>query len=354
MKKVSCVVLLYIAILINLSLAFTDAAANDEITFINDTPKNQVLSFRYELSSVAPLSALVGDRVTRLIWLNAGETYVLKLRRTCCNKYVGVVSLAQEYSFNYEKIQSGQSVRVSLLGSYQKSVYDLQENALTYQEQAVEEAKKIVKARKSVLGKVNREVNISNVLELAVIAPQRSRNEIVQKGFRNQYQIGSSRGLFDPSRRQQAEARSLSMAVREYQQISYEVMPKYGMVFSRSFFSGSSSELESQYGEDIYLLRWDHLQDRLTWTSGSPLDPRDRKGFIPWSVKQPRPSRSVKRYTEFQAWGPVLPSDIKSFIFTKNPPNREMLEMLARYGIEVYDGRRGCPISLYHPMGDVA
>lgn len=298
-------------------------------------------SLKYDLPKTAVMARLANLKGNRLIWLVPGESISIEMKHYS-NKYVGLVDMIRGCGFI--KLKTGQMWKASALQDMQGEIHI--DDMVTNSDQVVEIGQRLVKGRKMLLGSSKHTVNKSMALKLGVFSPQLARKEILKRGFMNQYQMGSSRGIFNPELRQKAEAHYLKMTLTEYRNLPVDVMPKYGMVLSPSFLT-KSHKLSSQYGEDLYLLKFDQLRERLTWTYGSPVEFWDTRGFIPWEHKEPRSSHSVKYHTQFQVWGSVQPSDIQALIFTKIPPDYETIQMLEQNNIEVYDGRKGCPVKPY-------
>lgn len=231
----------------------------------------------------------------------------------------------------------------------------------------------------------------NDALELAIYAPAKKREDILKHGFLNQYQTGTSKGAFTLPGRSTVERALLNMTDEEYEEIPREIRPKYGKVISQDVLLKSFPE--SQYGADLYLLRREPIQDRVTITPGDSLNIHLIKAkkhnlkynngdayepskwndiFVPWNKKNliipylnaneffssannlmpqewHNPHKDLKNmpaiegakdykadYLEFQVWGELSPAFIKSIIVSKNLPNRARLEQLGNYKIDTF------------------
>jgi len=114
------------------------------------------------------------------------------------------------------------------------------------------------------------------------------RQKITDKGFLNAYQTGSSDGIFDLEQRRNAESFCLGLSRKEYETLPIADRPKYAYLspeprledvrdhgYPRSDFNYrylKGSEEARIYGSDIYILKLNHLSQRLTFTLGDSLD----------------------------------------------------------------------------------
>jgi hypothetical protein len=259
---------------------------------------------------------------------------------------------------------------------------------------SVEELDRVIEGVKS-LSDLKNAFNPERV-ELSIYAPQIKRKAILSQGLLNQYQTGSSRGFFGIPSRFAVERSHLQMNEAEYERIPLDIRPKYGRLIGKTQLSARLDV--SAYGEDVYLLKLNALQDRLTWTPGDSLNRHQEKLlqkqartkvennhesyqwddlFLPWKslsllvpfldkesyysngsmIPLEKPVRipqlkylgpiagsgSGIPFVEFQAWGPVTPAEIKSFIFTQVLPDRETLDILAKHQIQTFNGIRKAP-----------
>ncbi len=113
----------------------------------------------------------------------------------------------------------------------------------------------------------------------AIDSSKESRLEILRNGFKNQHQIESSNGVFNPEGRNIIEARYLRMEPSEYEKISASIKPK-SMYLVPEKKSGINIH-PTHYSMDIYaksrigdtwVLKLDSIQDNTVLTIGDSLD----------------------------------------------------------------------------------
>jgi hypothetical protein len=239
-------------------------------------------------------------------------------------------------------------------------------------------------------------------IEVGIHRPRNARWWVTRTGLHNQHVTGGSEGYMGIEGRNAIEATSLNKNYDEYSIFDNDLKPKYGLV-RPSTDSKIEHHAPDFYGEDIYILDFKKVRNRLTWTPGDSLNRLNnivynwRGGqteevkswdllFIPWKYKElmvpllhqnishetplfgleeygqiaaPAQFKRFKMafpysgdvpYLEAQVWGPVRMEDIKKFIFTREAPEGEFLKSLQDKGIEIFDGREPTPTKWEPPL----
>lgn len=219
---------------------------------------------------------------------------------------------------------------------------------------------------------------ISDNLIVTIRRPESARFWIPLTGFQNQRITKSSKGTYDPRRRDQVESALTATPIEEYEKYSNRLQPQYGEVRHnfKTYKLGFTSN-SHHYGPDFWIVKQSVIEKRATWTpSDSFMQPKPPgykqeatrwdQMFMPWSHREfmapylmtmfdqgtfssymPPPSFLLSdleggtRYIESQIWGPVTVHDIEAFIFSVNEPDPAFISELQSHGIQIYDGRKG-------------
>ena len=218
---------------------------------------------------------------------------------------------------------------------------------------------------------------VDDQLIVTIHRPESGRFWVPIAGFQNQRVTGSSRGSFDHDHRDTVESSLTYQDKEQYVKYSARYKPQYGEarpkleLASPNFYSSAS-----YYGEDLWVVKQEILDERATWTpTDSFSQPTAQNGeqahwnemFIPWAHREflaPYLIESLKNdsfeansippelgprisaagwggsYTEVQIWGPLTLKDIDTFAFTRNPPDEALVKILRAYGIKIVDARQ--------------
>jgi hypothetical protein len=140
---------------------------------------------------------------------------------------------------------------------------------------------------------------------------------VVQRGFLNQHQTGSSGGILSPDYRWKIENELIGFRLaRKYERSSaatHAVLPKYAYVFLDRPRKGDEGFLPEDYG-DVYFKLKDSVKDRATFTTGDSFDLRlrrrrvDAHTFSFRSVN--RLTKDPRDYWEGQIWGELTLGDV--------------------------------------------
>jgi hypothetical protein len=136
----------------------------------------------------------------------------------------------------------------------------------------------------------------SENVDFAMRRPEGARWWTPKVGFQNQRVTGNSRGSYSPDFRDQVEASMASQKLSEYKKVDTEVKPVYGYLKAKPGGPLQEDMSATQYGEDVYVFKKDHVRDRLTWTAGDSFGWNSRTGddaekplakdwdsqFVPW------------------------------------------------------------------------
>lgn len=209
-----------------------------------------------------------------------------------------------------------------------------------------------------------------NQMEPVIRRPENGRFWIPKVGFQNQFITGSSQGFMGADGRNRAEANLTKTDLAVYQHLDNELKPKYGTLKSRPE-SGFASRLNSTdyYGPDIYTLKTDVIQNRLSFFIGDSLNsgwtPDGKWGrlFSPWArrllivpflavalksdiadlmytqTSVLKTTSGSSSYWEIQIFGQLTLDMVSSFEFRGTPPTGEFLRELQIRNISIYDGR---------------
>lgn len=218
---------------------------------------------------------------------------------------------------------------------------------------------------------------LDNHLIVAMHRPENARFWLPLTGFQNQRTTKSSRGYYDSESlgRSTAESNLTGIPLKDYTKKSVRFMPNYAEAIPDLLKTNITvSSYADQYGSDIWVLKTENIKNRST------VSPTDSLGygynyskgenvlqkFIPWSYKNILidylynkllentyyPSdksnkfnlkndtwKSGSAYTEVQIFGSLTLDDVAEFRFRKNPPNKELIQILKSKNIKIYDDR---------------
>lgn len=189
---------------------------------------------------------------------------------------------------------------------------------------------------------------------VVIQAPLMYADTILEDGFKNQHELGHSRGTFNPSIRKEAELEAFAIDESKAALSDY---PIYGYLDVPNSYVGA-------YGDVTFVLKED-IKSRTTMTAGDSLysfrnglvagTPVTKPGKEGWDgyvdemvAGKGRPSKAVGQmgYFEAQIHGGIKASDIASIelrrdVFSRDWANRNMLSDLKRAaaasGIKVYE-----------------
>ncbi|MEZ0393323.1 MAG: hypothetical protein ACAH59_13975, partial [Pseudobdellovibrionaceae bacterium] len=226
---------------------------------------------------------------------------------------------------------------------------------------------------------------IQNHLVVAMHRPERARFWIPLAGFQNQRITGSSNGsLFADSKpgatsgRDEVEATLTSTDQEQYISLSGRLKPNYAEARPDSSITDvRPGDSAAHYGSDLWIIKKSVLEQRSTWTPQDSLGPgtypkrnqsfddifipwKYRSLMIPFSLSEPYSFRASgrdenfklenlkrwsngSRYFEVQIFGPLTIDDVQAFHFQKNPPDKELYDLLKSKNIEVWDERQWPP-----------
>lgn len=224
---------------------------------------------------------------------------------------------------------------------------------------------------------------VNDQLIVTIRRPESGRFWVPLAGFQNQRVTGSSRGSFDHEHRDAVESVLTYQNTSEYRNYSARYKPQYGEARPKlDMASPTFSSSADYYGEDLWVVKQEILDERATWTPtdsfGQPQAVSMQQEywnqmFIPWRHREflaPYLIESLKdgafgaysipndlkeglratgwggSYTEVQIWGPLGLKDIDTFAFTRNPPDAALIKVLKQYGIKIVDAR-SIPAKLY-------
>lgn len=188
---------------------------------------------------------------------------------------------------------------------------------------------------------------------------------IIDGGFKNQFETGTSGGTLSKSYRQTASKRLFGSNIEKMGDSDYE---KYGYLGSMDFKVDADSSNTGQYGRTIVKFKKENLKDRVTYTIDDSLgktlygevvggkigEQCSVSGVPVWDMDSvlnffEHAERSDFynaddiaqvvgcRYWEIQFHGALTIDDVESICFTKrDKPTEEVLKQLKDKGIKVY------------------
>jgi hypothetical protein len=213
-----------------------------------------------------------------------------------------------------------------------------------------------------------------DAFEFVTAKPESTRNGILQRGFLNQFDTGSSNGSYNPGWRLNAESWFLGMSRAEYEKIPNSVRPKYGYLRPAASTGVKMNDSgASHYGSDVFVFKREAVRDHLTfypadslgmapYTSGPAAtqtpDQWDQ-ALLPWSSRMflaphlqvtndgelqfgqaPPPGFKGRpmntRYLEIQIWRPLGLEDVERFEFQTTPPSGDFLKSLRQNGVKIF------------------
>ncbi len=207
--------------------------------------------------------------------------------------------------------------------------------------------------------------------------PVNGRFWIRKTGFQNQFVTKSSRGTLDLERRLSAEIEMLG-ADESYKALDMGLRAKYGYLQLPESSNLQVFDMATQYGEDIYVFKYENVKNRTTFTIGDSLSysgygkhpksfgqffsPLSKLSFVEPFIGRivgdpvllsltdlPRGFNNIglnNRYLEVQFFAPMDLDDVGEFIFTTTPPEGGFLKDLQSRGIKIKDGTKDS----YHPV----
>lgn len=191
---------------------------------------------------------------------------------------------------------------------------------------------------------------IDQNVEFRINVPNKYRNLILDKGYLNQHQTGTTNGCLCTSNRNSKEAAMVSWPGGKYGELSSYIKPKYGSMG----IAGVNLYGVVQYGDDVYILDESKLKNRISYTLADSLgitkDHFNNQNplFIPFEFKELLLGKLAKSslsnagsqiymnsYTEIQIWGVLRLEHLKEFRFTKTPPDDAISAFLLQNGIRI-------------------
>jgi hypothetical protein len=159
--------------------------------------------------------------------------------------------------------------------------------------------------------------DFKNDTRVAMAFNFRNIDSIISRGFLNQFESGTSNGLFRPSTRIEREDTFLTLKLGNldipYATTMYKVRPKYSYVLLDKHRPDMGlGRLYTQYG-NVFAVFKDMIKQRSTFTPGDSLDIRATSADVRtfwYKSKSVLSLRRVTEYWEAQTWGPVTLDDV--------------------------------------------
>lgn len=187
-----------------------------------------------------------------------------------------------------------------------------------------------------------RDSKVQMVFNPSLLAP------ILENGFLNQHQTGSSKGSYSPEYRARLEDLLADQQIGSYSARrdlrAHAVRPKYGMVdLMPDRFLGRRNSLGEWYGDWVAVFK-DEIKSRTTWTINDGLlfgestfrDPQER-AVVQGTFQAKTIDTSVRGgYIEAQIWGEVRMEDVD---YVMVPPGAAISQVakLKRLGLHVFE-----------------
>jgi hypothetical protein len=140
------------------------------------------------------------------------------------------------------------------------------------------------------VGKVLKEVIDNN--DFCMRVSGKALNDILDSGtFKNQMEVGKSRGLYDPTTRKTGSQNLFGTDIT----IKDGDFEKYGYLGTKDKKLDLGDGSTAQYGGIIITFKKQNLMDRTTFTTTDSLGPAMRKDIVAGSVKNPR-ANGIEKY----------------------------------------------------------